>query len=64
MKIDQRHPAQPQRPVHDRLRIDAADHHRDRGDAAIGQDVRQRQRALRVASVVAMSSVLPIPLEA
>ena len=41
----QRHPPQPQRPVHDGLRIDAADHHRDRGDPGIGQDIREGQRA-------------------
>src|SRR5882724_8673105 len=42
-----RHPAQPERAIHDRLRIDAADYHRDGGDARIGQDIRQRERTPR-----------------
>ncbi len=42
-----RHPAQPQRPVHDGLRIDAADHHRDRGDPGVSEDIGQRQRVPR-----------------
>ncbi|MGY4598647.1 hypothetical protein ACVWXL_006393 [Bradyrhizobium sp. GM22.5] len=38
-------PAQPQRAVHDRLCVDAPDHDRDRGDPAVGQDVREGHRA-------------------
>src|SRR6185437_698650 len=41
----ERHPAQPQRPVQDRLREYAADHHRDGRDSGAGEDIRKGQRA-------------------
>lgn len=39
------HPAQPERLIQNRLRIDASDDDRDRGDPAIGQEVREGHRA-------------------
>ena len=42
-KDGQRHPAQPQRAIQDGLGKNAADHHRNGGDARVGQDIRQGQ---------------------